>query len=129
MTQTFEILGRLPGLNDLIAASKGKGGLYKYNKLKVENEKVITLCVKQHKLKPAKGSAFFTFQWFEKNTRRNPDNIAAGGRKFIFDTLVECGILKNDGWNEIDGWEDYFEVDNKNPRVVVIMMDKEKGIR
>jgi hypothetical protein len=32
---------------------------------------------------------------------------------------VRAKILKNDGWNDIIGFEDIFYIDKKNPRIVV----------
>lgn len=35
------------------------------------------------------------------------------------DALVQAGILENDGWKQIKGMADYFEVDKKYPRIEV----------
>ena len=35
--------------------------------------------------------------------------------KFIWDGLVQAGVIKNDGWNENGGWSNHFEVDSKKP--------------
>ena len=66
-------------------------------------------------------SAFFTFRWFEKDKRRDPDNISAG-QKYIFDGLVNAGILANDGWSQVLGIEHGYFVDKKYPRVEVEIM-------
>ena len=60
----------------------------------------------------------FIFSWYEKNQRRDKDNIAFA-KKFILDALQEMKILKNDGWAEVAGFEDRFYVDKHNPRVEV----------
>ena len=123
MAQTFIIPGRLPGLNELIAKSKGKGGFYTYNALKKEYETMIAMCIKTTGLIPMGLDIYFTFYWYEKNERRDKDNIAAGGRKLILDALVETGILQNDTWKYINGWEDVFAVDKLNPRIEVVMVE------
>jgi hypothetical protein len=50
-----------------------------------------------------------TFRWVERDRKRNPDNVAAG-HKFVLDGLVTAKILPNDGWSQIAGWSDTFEV-------------------
>jgi hypothetical protein len=66
--------------------------------------------------------AWFAFQWREKNRRRDPDNIAGGGRKLVFDGLILAKILAGDGWRVVIGWEDTFEVTDK-PGVMVALLD------
>ena len=46
------------------------------------------------------------------------DNVAFA-RKFVQDALVRCGVLKNDGWAQVENFTDAFSVDKKNPRVEV----------
>lgn len=45
--------------------------------------------------------------------------MSAFGRKVILDGLVQAGILPNDNWNYVDGFQDEFYVDADNPHVVV----------
>ena len=52
------------------------------------------------------------------------DNIAFA-KKFIQDALVETGVLRNDGWSEIEGFTDNFALDPKNPRVEVTIEEME----
>lgn len=54
--------------------------------------------------------------------RRDPDNIAAAV-KFIWDGLVEAGVIPNDGWKENGGWSNHFEVDKDNPRIEVVIKE------
>ena len=59
------------------------------------------------------------YRWYEKDRRRDLDNISSYGRKVIQDTLVESKILPNDGWGQIKGFTDDFFVDKKYPRIEV----------
>ena len=43
------------------------------------------------------------------------------------DALVETGVLRNDGWSEIEGFSDDFALDPKNPRVEVTIEEYEGG--
>ncbi len=57
--------------------------------------------------------------WFEKDYRRDPDNIRCG-LKYILDGLVVSGKLPNDTREWIRGLSDTFpEPDKLNPRVEV----------
>jgi hypothetical protein len=108
----FFVPGQLPDFNTMIEAAKGCGGRgYKYSTLKKQWTQTIAL----HAL--AAGAARwrvtrarFEFRWIEKDQRRDPDNIAAGGRKLCMDSLVLAKVLTNDGWKQIAGWTDVFEV-------------------
>ena len=56
--------------------------------------------------------------YFEPSRRRDPDNIA-GFKKIIFDALVESGAIKNDGWKQVKGWAEFFEIDTDNPGIEI----------
>jgi hypothetical protein len=64
-------------------------------------------------------SATFRFTWIEKDKRRNKDNIAFA-KKYIFDGLVNAGIIKNDGWSEVRGFTDEFQVGKEYGVIVKI---------
>ena len=113
--QTFFIPGPLPGLNEMIGASNASR--HKYNALKKKWEKVVWAAVKEYGIEPI-DRAYFEFTWWERNRRRDPDNIAAA-RKFIFDGLVSAKILKGDGWKQIEGWLDEFCICDDEPGVTV----------
>jgi len=119
MTQRFFIHGPLPGLNELIRA-KGNTRYQAYNKLKRAWMKTIQWELMAGKITPV-STAYFRFVWYERDRRRDLDNIAAGGRKLILDALVLNGILANDGWKEVSGWSDEFRVSKELPGVEVEM--------
>jgi len=110
MSVQFFVPGPLPGLNELIAAAKGSGGQGRaYSRLKRQWTETIWALAKRDRLKPFVGRATFRFEWIEKDKRRDPDNIAAGGRKLILDGLVKAGVLKGDGWRFVGIWTDSFK--------------------
>lgn len=122
----FTIKGELMDLNTYINKQR-------YNRFagaavkKKETERVALECMVQ-KLKPIKVPVFITYYWFCKNKRKDKDNIAATGHKFIQDGLVTAGILKNDGWEDIVGFEDKFSLDAKNPRIEIEILPYDQNI-
>lgn len=88
--------------------------------MKRQTEQVVILCAKSQ-LRKVKFDrpVFMRYTWYEPNRRRDKDNVSSFGRKCIQDAIVKAGVLRNDGWNEIVGFSDRFEVDKKNPRIEV----------
>jgi hypothetical protein len=121
MTQHFFIPGPLPGLNEILKLANQRRGTWNaYNDLKQEWGTTIQRYIRQARLRPVVGPAFFTFLWREANRRRDLDNIAVA-RKFVLDALVEIEILENDGWRHVLGWADSFIVEPAAPGVEVTM--------
>lgn len=112
------IKGTLPSLNEYIEAERRNR--YLGAKMKRQTEQVVMLCAKSQ-LRKVKFNkpVFMRYTWYEQNRRRDKDNISSFGRKCIQDALVKCGILRNDGWNEIIGFSDTFEMDKKSPRIEI----------
>ena len=120
MTQELWIPGPLPSLNELIGAAKGAGGTGRaYAALKRLWGETVWAYAKKAKLTKADSPAHISFVWREKNKRRDLDNISGGGQKLILDGLVKAGVLENDGWEHVFSIEHRFQVDAKNPGVLV----------
>lgn len=112
------IPGTLNNLNDYIAADRTNR--HKGAKMKADNGTVVSLairrCMRGVRIeKPVE----MHYTWYEPNKRRDKDNVSSFGRKVIQDALVQCGVLKDDGWKYIVGFSDRFEVDKENPRIEV----------
>ena len=116
MYQTLWIPGRLPGLNEVI--NQNRGNKFAGAKTKKDLTNSIAILAKAQ-LQPC-DRAHFIFNWVEINKKRDPDNIASA-KKFIFDGLVLAGILKNDGWKQVEGFEDLFSVDKETHGVRVYL--------
>jgi len=116
MRGEFFVPGVLPGLNEIIRAAKSHPQAYA--KMKKQWTDDIYYIIKSAKLPPM-DKAYLKFTWYEKNRRRDPDNIAAGGRKLILDSLVMAKVLDNDGWAQVLGWEDKFVVDKPGVHVQI----------
>lgn len=117
MVYRLVVEGRLPGLNEYIAAERSNR--YKAAKLKREAQEVIGYAIRtQLRGVRIRNPVAMRYLWVEANRKRDKDNITFA-RKFIQDALVEAGVLRNDGWKEIEGFSDSFAVDEKRPRIEV----------
>ena len=112
----IEIPGRLPSLNDIIAAAKkGKG---KYQPYAIMKERYTSEIGWLAKKLPAYERVDITITWHEPNRRRDPDNVV-GGTKFIMDGLVAGGAIKDDSQRYVNSISHQFEVDREKPRVEI----------
>ena len=112
------IPGRLDNLNDYIAACRTNH--YKGAHMKSTNEhKVQAEIFGQLGRLRITNPVKMRYRWYEKDRRRDLDNVSSFGRKVIQGALVHTHILKNDGWKEIVGFSDEFYVDAENPRIEV----------
>jgi hypothetical protein len=120
MTQTIFIPGPLPILNDYL----GKGQRWTYGAAKKKWAAAIGWEIRRQHLRPM-GRVFIRWTWQERDQRRDPDNVTGIGKKFVLDSLVTMGILKNDGWKQIAGWTDTWIVVPESPGVTVVLEEQE----
>ena len=119
--QMLHIEYRLPTLNEYINAERSNR--YAGAVMKKKAEATIALFIKNDRLKPVTVPVTLIYNWRMKNRRCDKDNISFA-QKFIQDALVRCGILQNDGWNNIQGFSHDFEV-NKQEGVSVEILERE----
>ena len=82
--------GRLPGLNEIIAAAKqGKGKYQPYAIMKDRYTSEIGWLAKKL---PRYSRVDITITWYEPNRRRDPDNVS-GGQKFYWTGWCGAGQL------------------------------------
>lgn len=67
---------------------------------------------------------FIRYCFYEPNRKRDLDNIAGVAHKFVQDSLVKCGVLENDGWDNIIGFSDQFFLDRINPRIEIVIQEE-----
>lgn len=122
MEYLLVIQGRLCSLNEYIAAERSNK--YKAAKMKQENEAIVMIAIKQQ-LRNVKieKPVYMEYTWVEKNKRRDLDNISSFGRKVIQDVLVNAAVLKNDGWKQIVGFSDRFEINKENPHIEILIKE------
>lgn len=111
----------LPGLNEYISAERTHR--QKAANLKRDTQQAVALVLRRQIKRPLKEPVVMHYTWYERSQRRDKDNISAFGRKIIQDALVQIKALQNDGWANIKGFTDSFQVDKKNPRVEIEIED------
>lgn len=124
MNYKFTIRDTLPGLNELIEAERRNRFIGA--KLKKQYEAVVMRAARSLGNVEFEEPVYMVYHWYEKDRRRDKDNICAFGRKVIQDALVKARFLRNDGWKNIAGFEDRFYVDKDKPRVVVEILEVEE---
>lgn len=108
----------LPGLNDYIAAERKHR--QKGAEMKRQWQQAVKLALKrQLRGRRLREPVVMGYTWVEKDRRRDKDNLSSFGRKVIQDALVELGALRNDGWINIEGFTDKFQVDKNHPRIEI----------
>lgn len=110
----------MPNLNDYTAAFQRNRYIGAAMK-KEWTSKVSDQCLLQ-KLKPMKSPVRVDFEWYERNSRRDPDNVVFA-KKFILDGLVKAGVLLNDTQKDIAGFTDSWGVVKGNEGVVISIME------
>ena len=110
------IEGELTDLNKFINAQRANrfGGA----KVKKDNTQKCARAFAPIKAKKLKLPITLHITWYCKDKRKDKDNVAFG-KKFLLDGMIESGLLANDGWGEIAGFTDSFEIDKENPRIEV----------
>lgn len=124
MEYLLTIPGMLPNLNNYIAAERTNR--HKGAEMKADSGNIVAVAIRQCLRgvsieKPVE----MHYLWYEPNKRRDKDNVSSFGRKVIQDALVQCGVLKDDGWKYVVGFSDRFEVDKKNPRIEILIREVE----
>lgn len=116
-----EIPLKLPSLNEYI--HECNRNRYNGGTLKRNTEADIAIFI--NALPEFKNPVSIKFKWIEGNRKRDLDNIAFG-KKFILDTLVKQGKLKNDTPRYVTSFTDTFgyEKDYK----VILTIKEHKGV-
>lgn len=126
MKYKITINGNFASLNDFIDANRtGKSRWNKGNTMKQTDQlRIVKDLRRQLRGRKIIAPVFLRYQYFEKNRRRDLDNISGYFHKVFQDALVAGHVLPNDSWTYIVGFSDDFFVDRKNPRIEVEIIEK-----
>lgn len=109
----YEIDMKLPSLNDYTKWCRGNKFLANTKKVQIEKEIGLFLMKMPKWTNPIK----IHFHWIEGNKKRDLDNIAFA-KKFILDSMVKCGKLKDDNRKCVTAFTDSFEY-GKETKVIL----------
>ena len=109
----IEIPMRLPSLNQYI--NECRKNRYAGAKMKKEVESDIAWYI--NRLPQYKNPIKIHFLWIEENKRRDYDNVCFA-KKFILDSMVKAGKLKDDNRNYVVGFTDDFDY-GKSSKVIL----------
>lgn len=116
------IPGRLPGLNDAFGAARRS----RFAEAKMRNQSEATIlwaargCLRGWK---AHGPVILQYTFYERDRRRDKDNVSGYACKVVQDALVKGRYLKNDGWGDIENSEFAWAVDKARPRIEVEILE------
>lgn len=118
---TIVILGRLPGLNELIS---GRGRpWWRCRKVKDEAMQVVQWHFHEAKINPYVVPIILAVKWIERDGRRDRDNVTSGGAKILLDAMKKQGIIVDDSRKWVfDIQHDTSMIDKNNPRVEITII-------
>ncbi|MEA3324110.1 MAG: hypothetical protein U9Q37_03085 [Euryarchaeota archaeon] len=126
LNQRVKLLSDVPSMNEILAA---KGAVYTgghrrrsaYTTMKKTCTQAVANALREQECVPTEPYSTISISiiWYEKNRRRDPDNIRAGV-KFILDGMVLAGVIKNDGFSNIASIQDQFCVAESKTRSVSV---------
>lgn len=122
------VKGRFIGLNEYTLASRSNR--FQSAKIKKQQEALVIKAIREQKIQPMPNDKFpliAHFVWYEKDLRRDIDNIIFA-KKFIFDALVQEKIIPDDNRKIIIGCSDIVRVDKNNPRVEIYFLEERKEL-
>lgn len=117
----IEIPFRLPSLNQYI--NECRKNRYAGANMKRTVEKDIGWYI--NLLPKYKKPIKIHFIWIEENKKRDLDNVCSA-KKFILDSMVKAGKLKNDNRNYVTGFIDTFKY-GKESKVILEIEESEEN--
>jgi len=116
------IPGELPTQNEMV--NKSKTHWNKYRDMKEKYEEMIIFYIEQQEI-PFYESIHLDITYYRTNRRHDPDNIVAA-KKIILDAFQKIGVIENDGWKQVKGFTESWEVDKENPRTEIKIKKREE---
>lgn len=111
----LEIPYKFPSLNEYVNACRTNQ--YKGAEMKKRIERDISYFI--NGLPPFENPIKIHFHWIEGNKKRDLDNICFA-KKFILDSMVKCGKLKDDNRKIVTGFTDSFSYDKETKVILEI---------
>ena len=127
MVHYVTVLGQLSGLNELLAGRMFVPKVKRYvNRVKQNNDRQCIYYIREQ-LKGVKIEKPITIHYeiYAQDKRHDRMNIASATDKSFQDALQLCGVIKNDGWDDVINCTFDFKLDRENPRTEVTITELE----
>ena len=127
MVHYVTILGQLKGLNELLSGRMYQPKSRRYiNPVKQGNDRQCIFYIREQ-LKGVKIEKPITIHYdiYAQDKRHDRMNIASATDKSFQDALQLCGVIKNDGWDDVIDITFNFHLDRENPRTEITITEKE----
>lgn len=116
--QLFTYDGRFPSRNDATRADRAHWAVGAA--LKKKHTEAVYWSIKAQKIKPVTGKTRMTITFYERDYRRDEDNIISG-LKYLLDGIVMAQIIPNDTRKHLQLKIEPIQVDKERPRVEVLI--------
>lgn len=124
MKYRLTVKGFDSGLNEMLnlraTRFDGKHKTY-HNNVKGRNDDICKKAIRCSVLRNVKITKpiIVHYKFYCKDKRRDRLNVASAFEKSFADALQKCGVIKNDGWNDLLNVTYDFDVDKNHPRIIV----------
>lgn len=121
----FVIKGEFPSLNEYLAAcgrNPKQGGKVKRQYMEIAAWEIRSQLKQFHTDK----KVILHYYMFEKDMRRDKDNVFCMVSKCVSDALQATKVMNNDGWQNVENFTHDFFVDSMNPRIEVWIEEVEQ---
>ena len=121
--QIITIKGKLPSRNEADDAFRRNWSVGA--KFKREHTELVAWECLAQRIKPAKMfPVAVAVTFYEKDMKRDADNIVGGGLKYILDgIMVQARIIPNDTRKHVRLYVNPVELDRQNPRIEIIITE------
>ena len=118
----FVYEGRYPSTNEMLEWQNSQNG--RWNRWAIEKKRLQAETIQSIEAAGKPERMFVEpvrvhFKFYEKDYRRDTDNISGCAHKVILDALQEAEVIKRDSPRYVRGHSDEFHVDPARPRVEV----------
>ena len=122
MRAVLVIDGTMRGLNDwrdAIQRSPHAG-----NDMARAAKKRVAALAREQRVPRFERPVVVTFDWYEPNKRRDLDNVAGTGQKWVLDGLVAADVLPDDNADHVVGIQHWLHFDALEPGAIVTITDE-----
>lgn len=122
MRALLVIDGTMKGLNDWRGAIQRSP--HAGNDMARAAKKRVAALAREQRVPRFERPVVVTFDWYEPNKRRDLDNVAGTGQKWVLDGLVAADVLPDDNADHVVGIQHWLHFDALEPGAIVTITDE-----